>query len=215
MISLREQLHASWTNELVDYLALLDEIEAKLFRQEFLPSQPLIMRALHSDISTIKVLVVGQDPYPNAEHAMGLAFSIPRGVESLPPTLNNIFKELVSDLRCEFPNHGDLSSWSNQGVMLLNRSLTLRIGEGDSHKDIGWTALTNEVAHILGNRGVAAILWGKKANELSRYFNSEKTLTSAHPSPLSAYRGFFGSRPFSRINKILLEDSIEPINWSL
>jgi uracil-DNA glycosylase len=213
MSSFRNQLHPSWAAALQGSLELLDEIERDLQNQEFLPSYESVMKAFSRDLAEAKVLIVGQDPYPNPENAMGLAFSIPEGTTKLPATLRNIFKELEDDLKMGSPRSGDLSSWHDQGVVLLNRTLTCKPGESNSHLEIGWRQFTDRCAEILAKQGVVAILWGKNADELSTYFSLDKTISSVHPSPLSAYRGFFGSKPFSRANKILLSEAKSPIKW--
>jgi uracil-DNA glycosylase len=144
---------------------------------------------------------------------MGLAFSVPTNVTQIPASLRNIFQELESDLGFGRPLSGDLTSWERSGVLLLNRVLTTRVGETAAHSNLGWQSITNHIARELGARGVIAILWGKSAQELSVYFSNY--ISSAHPSPLSAYRGFFGSKPFSRVNELLITQGRRPINWSL
>jgi uracil-DNA glycosylase len=129
--------------------------------------------------------------------------------------LKNIFTELSSDLGVPIPSSGDLSPWCEQGVVLLNRTLTCRNGESDSHRDIGWREFTDAVVKFLANQGVVAILWGKSAQEVSGFFDPKRLITSVHPSPLSAYRGFFGSKPFSKANQTLLDLGKGEINWSL
>ena len=206
-------MHPSWARELNDLLPLIEEIENGLGEQDFLPAHQHVMRALSGDLSASKVLILGQDPYPNPEHAMGLAFSVPKSVSRLPATLRNIFKELETDLALGSPDSGDLTFWHQQGVVLLNRTLTCRIGESNSHLNIGWRAVTDRCAQVLAAKGAVAVLWGKNAGELSSYFDNERLVSSVHPSPLSAYRGFFGSKPFSRVNTILNTTGKEPINW--
>jgi uracil-DNA glycosylase len=213
MISFRNQLHPSWANALQDLLPSLDEIEEKLLSTDFLPIHQNVMRALTQDLALSKVLVVGQDPYPNPEYAMGLAFSVPKTVNKLPPTLRNIFKELDADLGLDQPTTGDLTFWHEQGVVLLNRTLTCASGESNSHINLGWRAITDRCAKVLSDQGVVAMLWGSNAAELSSSFSSDKLITSVHPSPLSAYRGFFGSKPFSRVNQILAREGKTPITW--
>jgi len=214
-MSFRTQLHPSWRTLLVSKLDLLDEIEDRLSTEIFLPKADLVMRALSKDFKLSKVLILGQDPYPNPLHPVGLAFSIPADVAKLPPTLRNIFKELGSDLQIPSPLSGDLTPWAEQGVVLLNRSLTCRSGESNSHINAGWREFTDACVAALAQAGRVGILWGANAQELSSYFSEEKLIASAHPSPLSAYRGFFGSRPFSRANQMLLSSGVEPINWRL
>lgn len=213
MSSFKEQLHPSWQTAMSEHLHLLDEIEEKLSSSQFIPSQENVMRAFVSPFESVKVLIIGQDPYPNSEYAMGLAFSVFPSASKLPQSLNNIFKEYVSDTGNQFPKNGDLSEWTNQGVMLLNRTLTLNPGESNSHQNIGWKEFTFKCAEVLSQRSVVAILWGTHAQELAPLF--ERNIQSAHPSPLSAYRGFFGSKPFSRTNLLLKDAGVTEVNWQL
>ena len=215
MTSFRSQLHPSWAQALQDLLPLLDEIEKCLLGKNYLPSHENVMKALSLDLDKCKILIVGQDPYPTAEHAMGLSFSVPAQVSKIPPTLRNIFKELESDLIVDQPLDGDLTFWHEQGVILLNRTLTCQVGESNSHVNLGWSQITDRCAQVLGDRGVIAILWGKNAKELDKFFDHDKVVASAHPSPLSAYRGFFGSKPFTKCNQILVNSGQRPINWLL
>jgi len=211
----RDQLHPSWRKVLADELELLDEIESKISMDSFLPEHNLVLRALSSEFDSAKVLILGQDPYPNPGDAVGLSFSIPADQRRLPPTLKNIIKELNTDIGVPTPSHGDLTPWAQQGVVLLNRTLTCRSGESNSHAKVGWGMFTEACVSALADSGCVAILWGANAQELSKYFSPQKLITSVHPSPLSAYRGFFSSKPFSRANKALIEIGREPINWSL
>ena len=144
---------------------------------------------------------------------MGLAFSVAPSVQKIPASLKNIFTELMSDVGVPLPKNGDLSPWSGNGVLLLNRILTTKIGESGSHADIGWRKITDHIASELGKRDLVAILWGKQAQELAPFFRLK--VEGVHPSPLSAYKGFFGSRPFSRVNEILIAEGKTPIDWSL
>ena len=192
-----------------------DRIESILGIRDFAPSYENVFAALSLPLEKVRVVIFGQDPYPTAGQATGLAFSIPRNFQPLPPTLKNIYRELSDDIGVATPSHGDLSRWSQQGVLLLNRTLTIRAGESNSDQNIGWREITDAIAQELGQRKVCAILWGKNAQELSRFFRSELTIQSPHPSPLSAYRGFFGSKPFSRSNEILQSMGLNPIDWSI
>ena len=214
MTSFRSQLHPSWARKLQDLLPLLDEIEEHLIGKNFLPNHENVMRALSLDLEKCKVLIVGQDPYPGAAHAMGLSFSVPRQVLKIPPTLGNIFKELQSDLGSHQTMDGDLTFWHEQGVVLLNRALTCEVGESNSHTNLGWSQITDRCAQVLGEQGAIAILWGKNAAELGKFFAADKVIASPHPSPLSAYRGFFGSRPFSRANQMLERDGQVTVSWT-
>ena len=211
----REQLHPSWKEALKDSLNYLDQIEEKVSKDSYLPKQNLVMRALSRELRETKVLILGQDPYPNPNYASGLAFSIPESEIDFPPSLKNIFKELKSDMGVEAPKSGDLSPWTDQGVVLLNRSLTCRIGESNSHLDSGWRIFTEICVAKIAEIGAVAILWGKNAQECSSYFHPDRLITSPHPSPLSVHRGFFGSKPFSRANTALVASGKSPIDWSL
>ena len=212
-MSLFNQLHPDWQIALAPLRSNFEEIDAQLIGQEITPSYELVLRSLNTSINSIRVVIIGQDPYPNSAHANGLAFSVNRNISPLPASLKNIFKELVSDCGVVKPAHGDLSRWAEQGVLLLNRVLTTQAGQSMSHSTIGWQIITDEVARILGTRDVIAILWGKSAQELLPYFADELVIKGVHPSPLSAYRGFFGSKPFSRVNELLAEQGRSSIQW--
>jgi uracil-DNA glycosylase len=208
-VDLISQLPKSW-HDFVD-LDLLAQISKNL-TSGFIPEQQSIFRALQISPDQVKVVIVGQDPYPNPKHAMGLAFSIPDGVAPLPKSLKNIFTELKDDLAID-RFKGDLSDWANQGVLLLNRSLTVESGESDSHSNIGWQDFTEKIIQAAAKNGSLAILWGNEAQKVSYLFADVDVFKSAHPSPLSAYRGFFGSKPFSKVNKRLQEKGLTPIKW--
>lgn len=192
-------------------LKLLEEIQSNL-DAEFLPEAGDIFRALQLPPEQVRVVIVGQDPYPNPNHAMGLAFSVKPGTYPLPASLRNIFTELENDLGYKRSN-GDLSDWSAQGVLLLNRTLTVAPFKPGSHQRLGWERFTRSVVEYVAKMGAIGILWGKQAFELSEYFKNDCLITAAHPSPLSAYRGFFGSRPFSNANSILAKKQLTPIKW--
>ena len=192
-------------------LNLLEQISKNL-TSDFIPKQQSIFRALEIPPDQVKIVIVGQDPYPNAKHAMGLAFSIPAGVAPLPKSLKNIFTELNNDLEIDRSN-GDLSDWANQGVLLLNRLLTVEPGESDSHSNLGWQDFTGKIIQAAANNGALAILWGNEAQKVSNLFADVDMFKSAHPSPLSAYRGFFGSKPFSKVNNRLQEKGLTTIKW--
>jgi uracil-DNA glycosylase len=208
-VDLIRLLPKSW-HEFVD-LDLLAQISKNL-TSSFIPEQQSIFRALQIPPDKVTVVIVGQDPYPNPKHAMGLAFSIPAGVAPLPKSLKNIFTELNNDLAIDRSN-GDLSDWANQGVLLLNRSLTVEPGKSDSHSNLGWQDFTEKIIQAAANNGALAILWGNEAQKVSNLFAATDVFKSAHPSPLSAYRGFFGSTPFSKVNKRLIEKGLIPIKW--
>lgn len=181
----------------------------------YLPAGENILRAFTSPMSQVRVLIVGQDPYPTPGHAVGLSFSVERSVRPLPRSLTNIYKELDSDLGIPPASTGDLTSWQQSGVMLLNRVLTVRPGAAASHRGKGWETITSHAITQLTARGgpLVAILWGKQAQELTPLLGDTPIVASAHPSPLSASRGFFGSRPFSRTNVLLEEQGGSPIDW--
>jgi uracil-DNA glycosylase len=206
-------VHASWQRLLEPVAPDIEKILAKIADEDIAPPREEIFRAFDIDLEEVKVVIFGQDPYPTEGNAMGLAFSVPTNVTHIPASLRNIFQELESDLGLGRPLSGDLTSWERSGVLLLNRVLTTRVGKTAAHSDLGWQNITNHIARELGARGVIAILWGKSAQGLSGYFSNY--ISSAHPSPLSAYRGFFGSKPFSRVNDILSSQGRSPINWSL
>ena len=180
--------------------------------QNFLPSSKLIFKSLEVDPDDVKVVIVGQDPYPNSQHAMGLAFSVPAEVGVLPASLKNIYKELEADLGIIREN-GDLSAWLEQGVLLLNMSLTVLPNESGSHSKIGWQVITQQIISDVAKRGAVAVLWGREAQLMSKYFAIEDQFIAPHPSPLSVYRGFYGSKPFSKVNSRLIEKGLTPIKW--
>jgi uracil-DNA glycosylase len=185
---------------------------SKEIDSDFLPSPKLIFRSLECAPSDVKVVIVGQDPYPNSQHAMGLAFSVPAEVEVLPASLKNIYKELKADLGV-IKENGDLSGWSEQGVLLLNMSLTVLPNQTGSHSKIGWQVITQQIISEIAKRGALAVLWGREAQLMSKFFAQEDQFTAPHPSPLSVYRGFYGSKPFSKVNRRLEEKGLTPIKW--
>jgi len=192
-------------------LELLKDISRKL-TDDFIPSKDSIFKCLELAPNEVKVVILGQDPYPNPTHAMGLAFSVHNSIKTLPASLKNIFKELDADLSIK-RIEGDLSDWASQGVLLLNRSLTVIPKLPDSHADIGWHEFTEEIIRVVASKGAIGVLWGKQAQNLSGLFNQLDQFSSPHPSPLSAYRGFFGSKPFSKVNNRLREKGLTPIKW--
>ncbi len=183
----------------------------------YLPAGDRILRAFQRPLADVRVLVVGQDPYPTPGHPIGLSFAVAPDVRPLPGSLRNIHTELRADLGLEPPPHGDLTAWADRGVMLLNRVLTVRPGEPASHRGRGWEEVTECAITALVRRGgpLAAVLWGRDAQSLKPLLEPLPWVGSAHPSPLSASRGFFGSRPFSRVNAMLVEHGGEPLDWSL
>ena len=212
-MSLFSQLHPDWQGALSELRDQIDLIDSKLQTADLAPEYENVMRALNTSIESISVVIIGQDPYPTPGQAHGLAFSVSSDLTPLPASLRNIFKELESDVGIPMSVNGDLSRWAAQGVLLLNRILTTQPGYSLKHELLGWQEITNEIARTLGQRPVVAILWGKNAQELSHFFDSELTIASAHPSPLSAYRGFFGSKPFSTCNEILHRYKRPEISW--
>jgi uracil-DNA glycosylase len=187
--------------------------------QRYLPAGPNVLRAFSFPFDSVRVLIVGQDPYPTPGHAVGLSFSVAPDVRPLPRSLDNIFKEYVSDLGYPAPSCGDLTPWAERGVMMLNRVLTVRPGNPASHRGKGWEAVTECAIRALVDRPqpLVAVLWGRDASTLKPMLTGTKCMTieSVHPSPLSASRGFFGSRPFSRTNELLAELGAEPVDWRL
>ena len=183
----------------------------------YLPAGDHVLRAFARPMSDVKVLITGQDPYPTPGHPIGLSFAVDRDVRPLPRSLGNIYRELESDLGIPPAPHGDLTSWSDQGVLLLNRVLTVRPGEAGSHRRWGWEQVTELAirALVARDRPLVAILWGKDAGNLQPLLGSTPVIASAHPSPLSASRGFFGSRPFSRANALLEVLGVDPIDWRI
>ena len=185
--------------------------------RRYLPAGENVLRAFHAPFDDVRVLIVGQDPYPTPGHAIGLAFAVDRHVRPIPRSLQNIYTELRSDLGIETPAHGDLTAWTRQGVMLLNRSLTVQAGIAGSHRGKGWEPVTELAIRALVARGtpLVAILWGRDAGTLRPLLGTTPVIASAHPSPLSAQNGFFGSRPFSRANELLVAAGGEPVDWEL
>lgn len=215
----RSQVHSGWLPALAPVENELAQLDAFLAKESFLPAPDAVLRALRVDPALVRVLVVGQDPYPTPGNSMGLSFSVAPHVRPLPASLRNIYTELRDDLRLPTPAHGDLSPWADQGVLLLNRVLTVRPGEAGSHRKRGWEAVTDQLIRFLVAREPAqplvAVLWGNDAQALTPLLGDTAIVASVHPSPLSARRGFFGSRPFSRVNELLVQQGAAPIDWSL
>lgn len=219
----RGLIDSSWVNQLLPVQSVLDQIAQRLNQEidageQILPSSSNILRAFTIPYDLVKVVIVGQDPYPTPGDAVGLSFSVSPERHDLPRSLKNIFSELHADLGCDLPATGDLSPWAEQGVMLLNRVLTLRSGEAGSHRGIGWEQVTEQALRALNdrvNKPLAAVLWGNDAKSATEFLSNSVVIESAHPSPLSASRGFFGSRPFSMVNTALVEAGQSPINWAL
>jgi uracil-DNA glycosylase len=216
------QVHPSWLPALQDCREELGAVELFISSQialavQVLPERQNFFRTLKLPADQVKVVIIGQDPYPTPGHAMGLAFSVPNEVSPFPRSLSNIFTELQSDIGCDRPLNGDLTNWADQGVLLLNRVLTVSSGNVGSHRKKGWEQITLELVHLLVSirPSVVAVLWGKDAQKLEPAFPAGQVILSAHPSPLSASRGFFGSKPFSSVNSKLQTLGVDPISWCL
>jgi uracil-DNA glycosylase len=213
-----EQMHPSWQQALAGQRALLDQIEAAVSTDAAVtPALPMVMRAFEQSVDSVRVLLVGQDPYPSAGHAIGLSFAVAPEVSPLPRSLQNMMRELRDDLGRDVSNGGDLQSWASQGVMLLNRHLTTSSGTSAAHFDAGWSRFTDAAITVLNRargRKMVAILWGNEAMTLQRLLTDVQVVSSAHPSPLSARRGFFGSKPYSKTNEALKFVGEQPIDWS-
>ena len=211
-----------WAEQLAPVDARIVEM-GRFLREEiaagrgYLPRGDQVFRAFQRPLADVRVLVVGQDPYPTPGHPIGLSFAVDAHVRPLPRSLANIYAELRSDLGIATPEHGDLTAWADQGVMLLNRSLTVRPGTPASHRGRGWEEVTQCAIEALVRRGgpCVAVLWGRDAQGLARVLRPIPYVESPHPSPLSASRGFFGSRPFSRVNALLEQQGGSPVDWRL
>ena len=217
-----ELLDPDWAEALApvagDIAAMGDFLRAEVAAgRGYLPSGSNVLRAFTYPLSEVRVLIVGQDPYPTPGHPIGLSFAVERDVRPVPRSLGNIYKELRDDLGVAPPQHGDLTSWASHGVMLLNRVLTVQPGLAGSHRGKGWEVVTEVAIRALVARGtpLVAILWGRDAANLRPLLGDTPVIESPHPSPLSASRGFFGSKPFSRANALLVEQGAEPVDWRL
>lgn len=219
-MELWDQLPAAWRTPLVSVRSDIEQIDDKLKTLEaegdlIVPALLNVFRALELAPSLIKVIIVGQDPYPNPDHAMGLSFSVPQGTSPLPPSLKNIIKEIVEEYGSAIVSSGDLTPWVNQGVLLLNRSLTTCAGRSGAHSDLGWRVVTQEIVRVVreANPQVIGLLWGSNAQELRTEFDENCVVETSHPSPLSAYRGFIGSRCFIETNYKLLATGQSVVHW--
>lgn len=198
---------------------LWDTVEEEYRTQQVFPPREQIWNALlYTPLKEVKVVILGQDPYHNDGQAHGLCFSVNEGI-AIPPSLVNIYKELQSDMGIKPPTHGNLESWANQGVLLLNTSLTVRAHAANSHSKIGWRKFTDAIISAVNqeDRPIVFILWGNAAQSKKKLLNNPNhlVLEAAHPSPLSVYRGFLGSRPFSKTNRFLQEHQVDPIDWEI
>jgi uracil-DNA glycosylase len=213
-----------------DWAAALAEVEPAIHKmgdflraeaaagRRFLPAPDNIFRAFKTPLKDVKVLIVGQDPYPDPRYPVGLSFSVKPEVRPIPQSLQNIYQEIVTDVGGTAPTNGDLSNWAEQGVMLLNRTLTVQAGKPNSHQGKGWEQITETAIKALNGRDqpLVAILWGNNARQLRPFLTNPKVkiIESTHPSPLSAHRGFFGSRPFSQTNDYLVKNGLAPVKWN-
>ncbi len=220
--SLAELVHPTWAAALgpaADTVASLGAfLRAEVAAgRGYLPAGRHVLRVFERPLDQVRVLIVGQDPYPTPGHAVGLSFSVAPDVRPIPRSLTNIYAELVSDLGVPQPSTGDLSPWADQGVMLLNRVLTVRPGAPASHRNKGWEQVTDLAISALVRRGgpLVAILWGRDARSMAAALGDVPTVQSPHPSPLSARSGFFGSRPFSRANELIVAQGGKPVDWTL
>jgi uracil-DNA glycosylase len=205
-------VHTSWYPILEPLESSIISTFEAISEGTFIPAIDRVLAPLCTAIDDVCVVIVGQDPYPNPEYADGFAFSVKTDVTPFPASLVNIFKEIESDLGTT-PENGNLERWSRQGVLLINRTLTTIPGESHAHQRSGWMAITEVIIREVASRGAVGILWGGDAQQMSEYFDSSRVIKSAHPSPLSAYRGFFGSKPFSRCNAMLAEIGKTEITW--
>ena len=220
--SLAQLVDPGWASALGPVAANIHEIghflrtESAAGRACFPPGKD-ILRAFMRPFDSVRVLIIGQDPYPTPGHSMGLAFSVKPGIRPLPGSLANIYQELMDDVGVPRPSNGDLRPWADRGVLLLNRVLTVQSGRPKSHYRCGWEAVTEAAVMALAARGrpLVAVLWGDEARSLRNFLVNVPCLESVHPSPKSAYGGFFGSKPFSRTNKLLTAQGSSPIDWNL
>lgn len=222
---LSELVHPTWAQALepvADQVTRMGEfLRAELAAgRSYLPGGAHVLRAFERPLPDVRALIVGQDPYPTPGHAVGLSFSVAPDVSPIPKSLANIYQELTTDLGVARPSTGDLTPWADRGVLLLNRVLTVAPGASASHRGKGWEEVTARAIEALVERAAAgqplvAILWGRDARNLAPHLHGIPCVESAHPSPLSARSGFFGSRPFSRANELLREQGADPIDWSL
>jgi uracil-DNA glycosylase len=207
-----------WKEILQDYNSKIDELGTKLQKkadqgERILPDKKHLFRALELKPEQVKVIIVGQDPYPNISDAIGLSFAVPPRKTGLPGSLLNIQKEIMTDIGSTTTADGDLTKWASQGVMLLNRVLTVTAGESGSHSKLGWQEITEKIVAHCANLGAVGLLWGSSARELAHLFNEDCLVQGVHPSPLSAHRGFLGSKPFSRVNQLLENKGKTAIIW--
>ena len=219
---LTHTLPTSWASlvgdDTTDEIAAIGRaLSTRSASEQIVPEPAHVFRALQIAPERVRAVIIGQDPYPNASHAMGLSFSVPRGISPLPASATNIRRELADDLGLELPTHFDLSEWVDRGVLLLNRHLTSAVGAPGAHKSLGWDQVTTRIIDALASvhSDWVGIVWGRQAAQLIPFFGEAPSIESPHPSPLSAHRGFFGSKPFSRTNELLARRGLDPVDWSL
>lgn len=219
---LDELVEAGWAKALqpvaAEVRAMGEFLRAELAAgRSYLPAGEHVLRAFNQPFEDVRVLIVGQDPYPTPGHPVGLSFSVAPDVRPVPRSLQNIYRELHEDLGVPIPSNGDLTPWTKQGVLLLNRVLTVQPGKSGSHAGKGWERVTDQAVRALAARDqpLVAILWGRQAQSLEPLLSDADCLKSVHPSPLSASGGFFGSRPFSRANELLVKRGGKPVDWQL
>ncbi|WP_218885515.1 uracil-DNA glycosylase [Kineococcus aurantiacus] len=214
-----DDLDPGWARALLPVRAQLEQLSAALAAETepWLPAPEAVLRAFRQPFEAVRVLLVGQDPYPTPGHPIGLSFAVEPHVRPLPRSLVNIGRELREDVGVAPPAHGDLTAWTEAGVLLLNRVLTVRAGASGSHRRLGWQAVTDAAVRALAARGgpLVALLWGKDAQQVTPLLEGVPVVAGVHPSPLSASRGFFGSRPFSRVDALLREAGGDGIDWRL
>jgi uracil-DNA glycosylase len=209
------QIDKSWQPLFAEHNSELAKIQAVISSQRIAPAYESVLRVFTYPINHYRAVIVGQDPYPTPGYATGLAFSVSPQVTKLPASLKNIFTEYVTDTGFSFPANGDLSNWADNGVALMNSSLTLNLADKTEHLKIGWQRITTTALDVLASHGAVAILWGSHAQKMGSEFPDTHKFESVHPSPLSAYRGFFGSKPFTKCNQMLISSGQVPINWRL
>ncbi|MFD3523255.1 uracil-DNA glycosylase [Streptomyces sp. NPDC058653] len=219
---LKEIVESGWADALAPVAqritAMGDFLRAEIAAgRTYLPAGPNVLRAFQQPFDEVRVLIVGQDPYPTPGHAVGLSFSVAPEVRPVPGSLDNIFREMHTDIGAPRPSNGDLTPWSRQGVLLLNRALTTAPRKPAAHRGKGWEEVTEQAirALVARDKPLVSILWGRDARNLRPLLGRLPAIESAHPSPMSADRGFFGSRPFSRANELLVEQGAQPVDWPL
>ncbi|MEU9745934.1 MULTISPECIES: uracil-DNA glycosylase [Streptomyces] len=219
---LKEIVESGWADALAPVAQRItgmgDFLRAEIAAgRTYLPAGPNVLRAFQQPFEDVRVLIVGQDPYPTPGHAVGLSFSVAPEVRPVPGSLDNIFREMHADIGAPRPSNGDLTPWTRQGVLLLNRALTTAPRKPAAHRGKGWEEVTEQAirALVARNKPLVSILWGRDARNLRPLLGQLPAIESAHPSPMSADRGFFGSRPFSRANELLVQQGAQPVDWPL